>query len=65
MEFDSPVAFSIRQAAAASSLSIRTLSEAIRHGELRAYRKGRRVIVMRDDLETYLRSQMALRTGTL
>ncbi len=56
MEINTPLAYSIRQAAAASSLSIRKLSDAIRHGELPAFRKGRRRIVMREDLLNYLKS---------
>lgn len=50
------LAFSLRGASDASSLSIRKLSDAVRRGELRAFRKGRRRIIFREDLEVYLRS---------
>jgi excisionase family DNA binding protein len=50
-----PLAYDIRQAEVVSSLSSRKLSDAIRRGELRSFKKGRRRIIMRADLEDYLR----------
>jgi excisionase family DNA binding protein len=50
------LSFSLQGAAEASSLSLRTLSDAIRRGELRSFKRGRRRIILRDDLEAYLRS---------
>ena len=52
-----PIAYNVRQAAAASSLSVRKLSDAIRLRELRSFKKGRRRIILREDLEAYLRSE--------
>ena len=51
-----PVAYSTRQAALVSSLSLRHVMNAIATGELRSYKKGRRRVIFREDLETYLRS---------
>jgi hypothetical protein len=51
-----PLAYSLKLASAVSSLSIRKLSDAIRRRELRSFKKGRRRIILRPDLETYLRS---------
>ena len=50
------LAFSFRGASTASSLSVRKLSDAVRRGELRAFKKGRRRIILREDLEAYLRA---------
>jgi excisionase family DNA binding protein len=52
-----PLAYSIPGASATSTLSIRKISDAIRRGELKAYRKGRRRLVLREDLEAYLKSE--------
>jgi excisionase family DNA binding protein len=43
-------------AAEALDVSVRTIDDAIRKGELRAYRVGRRVLVCRDALIRYARS---------
>lgn len=50
------IAFSPRKAAEASSLSLRTLMTAIASGELPSTKKGRRRLIFRGDLETYLRA---------
>ena len=50
------IAFSPRKAAEASSLSLRTLMTAIASGELPSTKKGRRRLIFRVDLESYLRS---------
>jgi excisionase family DNA binding protein len=52
------IAYSPPQAAAASSLSLRTITAAIASGELRSFRLGRRRIVFRTDLDAYLRSEI-------
>jgi hypothetical protein len=51
-----PLAYNVRQAATASSLSVRKLSDLIRIGDLRSFKKGRRRIILRKDLEAFLRS---------
>jgi excisionase family DNA binding protein len=51
-----PIAYSTRQAAVVSSLSLREVMKAIATGELKSFKKGRRRIIFRQDLEAYLRS---------
>ena len=51
-----PLAYSPRQAADVSSLSLRKLMKDIANGRLRSYRKGRRRIILAEDLRRYLRS---------
>ncbi len=51
-----PLAYNIQQAAASSSLSVRKLADAIRRGELRSFRKGRRRVVLKVDLVKYLKA---------
>jgi excisionase family DNA binding protein len=51
------IAYSPREAAAASSLSVRKLMAAIADGHLKSYRKGRRRLIFREDLERYLRNE--------
>ena len=48
------LSFSIAEAATASGLCGRTLVNYINAGKLRVRRKGRRVLVMRRDLELFL-----------
>ncbi|MBZ5515126.1 MAG: helix-turn-helix domain-containing protein [Acidobacteriia bacterium] len=48
------LSFSIAEAAAASGLCGRTIVNYINAGRLRVRRKGRRVLVMRQDLERFL-----------
>ena len=50
------LAYSPKEAAAASSLSLRKVMEAIATRELRSLKKGRRRLILRTDLEAYLRS---------
>lgn len=49
------IAYSTRQAAEVSSLSLRQVMKAIASGELRSNKKGRRRIIFAKDLEKYLR----------
>lgn len=51
-----PLAYSPRQAAEASSLSLRQIMEAIARGELASVKKGRRRLILAGDLEAYLRT---------
>jgi hypothetical protein len=49
-----PLAFSVRAAAAAASVSRSTLYNEIRAGELQARHRGRRVVILAKDLECWL-----------
>jgi excisionase family DNA binding protein len=51
------IAYSPREAADVTSLSLRKLMDAIAAGELRSFKKGRRRVIFRADLEAYLRSE--------
>jgi excisionase family DNA binding protein len=50
----SPLAYSIAEACAAARAGRTALYEAIRSGALRAVKRGRRTIVLADDLRRYL-----------
>jgi excisionase family DNA binding protein len=50
------IAYSPEQAAQVSSLSVRSIAAAIATGDLRSFKRGRRRIIFKADLETYLRS---------
>jgi excisionase family DNA binding protein len=50
------IAYSPKGAAHASSLSLREVMKAIRAGKLASFKKGRRRIILRQDLEAYLKS---------
>ena len=52
-----PIAYSPQRAAEASSLSLRYVMKAIAQGTLKSFKKGRRRIVLREDLEKYLRGE--------
>ena len=51
-----PLALSPRQVVDVSSLSMRHVMKAIATGELKSFKKGRRRIIFREDLEAYLQS---------
>lgn len=51
------IAYSPQQASDVSSLSLRTITAAIASGQLRSFKRGRRRIIFRTDLDTYLRSE--------
>lgn len=48
------IAYSTRQAADASSLSLRQIMKDLASGKLRSRKKGRRRIILARDLERYL-----------
>lgn len=49
-----PLAYDVRGAARAASVSDRTLRDAIAHGRLRARKLGRKILILRDDLQGWL-----------
>lgn len=51
-----PIAYSRETAAEASSFSKDEIDRAIRAGALKAREKGRRVVILREDLEAWLHS---------
>jgi excisionase family DNA binding protein len=51
---DTPLAYSIAEACSAACAGRTVLYEAIRSGALRAVKRGRRTIVLADDLRHYL-----------
>jgi excisionase family DNA binding protein len=53
---DGPLAFNVAEACSAARIGRTSLYEAIRSGELRALKRGRRIIVLADDLRHYLES---------
>jgi excisionase family DNA binding protein len=57
---DGPLAFNVAEACSAASIGRTSLYEAIRSGELRALKRGRRIIVLADDLRRYLESLPAV-----
>jgi excisionase family DNA binding protein len=52
-----PIAYSPQRAAEASGLSLRYVWKALSTGALRSFKKGRRRIIFREDLEAYLRAE--------
>jgi excisionase family DNA binding protein len=57
---DGPLAFSVAEACLAARAGRTALYEAIRSGALRAVKRGRRTIVLADDLRRYLESLPAV-----
>jgi excisionase family DNA binding protein len=51
-----PIAFNISEACAAARASRTTVYEAIKAGQLRALKRGRRTIVLASDLRAWLES---------
>jgi excisionase family DNA binding protein len=58
---NSPLAYSIAEACSVARAGRTALYEAIRSGALRAVKRGRRTIVLADDLRRYLESLPAVK----
>jgi excisionase family DNA binding protein len=52
----SPIAYNIAEACASGRIGRTTLYGAIRSGELRALKRGRRTLILVDDLRTWISS---------
>jgi excisionase family DNA binding protein len=51
-----PLSVSVRDAAQDTSLSEYEIRQAINKGELPAVKRGRRIVILRDDLHSWLRT---------
>jgi excisionase family DNA binding protein len=49
------LSYNPQEAALTTGLPLRTITAAIASGELRSFKKGRRRIIFREDLDAYLR----------
>ena len=61
---NSPLAYSIAEACTLARAGRTALYEAIRSGALRAVKRGRRTLVLADDLRRYLESLPAVEPNT-
>jgi excisionase family DNA binding protein len=62
---DGPLAFSVAEACSAARIGRTSLYQAIRAGELRALKRGRRTIILANDLRRYLESLPALEAAAM
>jgi excisionase family DNA binding protein len=62
---DRPLAFSVAEACSAARIGRTSLYQAIRAGELRALKRGRRTIILANDLRRYLESLPALEAAAM
>jgi excisionase family DNA binding protein len=62
---DGPLAFSVAEACSAARIGRTSLYQAIRAGELRALKRGRRTIILANDLRRYLESLPTLEAAAM
>ena len=58
-----PLAYSVRSAAVALRVSRKLLTDAVRDGQLKCFRAGVRAIILKSDLEKFVRSLPEYRGG--
>jgi excisionase family DNA binding protein len=58
---NSPLAYSIAEACAAARAGRTAIYQAIRTGELRAVKRGRRTLILKDDLVGWLKNLPAVK----
>jgi excisionase family DNA binding protein len=62
---DGPLAFSVAEACSAARIGRTSLYQAIRAGELRALKRGRRTIILANDLRRYLEGLPTLEAAAM